>query len=114
MSMKAGRLRHRISIQQKGESQDLSTGEMLVDSWVDFAKVWAAIEPLSARDVLAAQAVQSAATTRFVIRYRVGIDPTMRIVHRGGTYNIEGQPLPDVDSGLEYLTLLASSGVNDG
>lgn len=114
MSIKAGRLRHKIAIQQKVETQDPDTGEMVVDAWEDFARVWAAKEPLSTRDVLAAQAVQSQATTRFVIRYRAGIDPTMRIVHRDVIYNIEGQPLPDADSGLEYLTLLASSGVNDG
>lgn len=114
MSIKAGRLRHKIKIQSKTVAQDETTGDEGVVSWVDFANVWAAVEPLSTRDVIAAQAMQSPATTRFVVRYRPGIDPTMRIIFRDAFYNIEGQPLPDTDSGLEYLTLLASSGVNDG
>jgi len=49
-----------------------------------------------------------------VIRYRAGVLPTMRILHRGDVYNIEGPPLPDPDSGLEYLTILVAKGVNDG
>lgn len=38
----------------------------------------------------------------------------MRIVHRGDFYSIEGPPLEDPKSGLEYLTLLVSKGVKDG
>jgi head-tail adaptor len=49
-----------------------------------------------------------------VIRYRAGVLPTMRILHRGDVYNIQGQPMPDPVSGLEYLTILVSKGVDDG
>ena len=48
-----------------------------------------------------------------VIRYRTGILPTMRILFRGKAYNIAGA-LPDKDSGLEYLTIPVSEGVNAG
>lgn len=37
----------------------------------------------------------------------------MRITHRGKVYNIAGV-LPDNMSGLEYITLPVSEGVNDG
>ena len=112
--MRAGRLRHRITFQQPGLVQDAATGEM-VPGW---APVWeqvpASVEPLSSRDLIAAQAGQSEASGRMVIRYRPGVLPTMRILHRGDVYNIQGQPMPDPVSGLEYLTILVAKGVNDG
>ena len=37
----------------------------------------------------------------------------MRVVHGGKVYNIHGV-LPDMRSGLEYLTLPVSEGVSDG
>lgn len=112
--MQAGKLRHPIEIQHKITPRDPITGNFLAPAWVEFAKVWAAVEDLSARDLVAAKAGQSQVTGRVVIRYRPGVLPTMRIVHRGELYSIEGPPLADKKSGLEYLTLLVSKGVKDG
>lgn len=112
--MRAGRLRHRITIQALGREQDPETGEELEDWITVWEKVPASVEPLSARDLIAAQAGQSEATGRMVIRYRPGVLPTMRILYRGELYNIQGPPLADPVSGLEYLTILVAKGVNDG
>ena len=107
------RLRHRITLERPGLTQDPVSGEM-IPGWQVFAEnVPASIEPLSARDFIAAQANQSEITARIVIRYREGILPTMRILHRGKVYAIQGV-LPDADSGLEYLTIPVSEGVKDG
>lgn len=111
--MQAGKLRHRVTIQAPGMTQDPNTGEML-EGWTDVATCWASVEPLSGRDFIAAKAQQSEISARIVIRYREGIDSTMRVLHRGRTYSIEGPPLPDDKSGLEYLTLMVAAGVNDG
>lgn len=112
--MQAGRLRHRITFEALALTQDPNTGEE-VDAWsAVWEKVPAAVEPLSARDLIAAQAGQSEATGRMVIRYRPGVLPTMRIIYRGEIYNIQGPALPDPESGLEYLTILVAKGVNDG
>jgi SPP1 family predicted phage head-tail adaptor len=110
--MRAGKLRHRIQIQAPGQSQDPVTGEM-VSSWVDFAAVFASVEPLSAREFIAAQANQSEITARITLRYRSDLLPTMRILHRGKVYAIQGL-LPDAKSGLEYLTIPVSEGAGDG
>lgn len=111
--MKAGRLRHRVDIEEQQYSQDPVTGEVTT-TWVP---VWwgvpAAIEPLSAREFIAAQAVQSQVTARIVIRFREGLTPTMRIVHNGRVYNPAGW-LPDPDSGRVYVTAPCSEGVSDG
>lgn len=110
--MRAGRLRHRISLQRQQETRDPDTGAVIV-AWVEVAKPWASVEPLSAREFIASQAAQSEITARITIRYRSDVTAKDRIVHRGKTYNIEGV-LPDPVSGLEYLTLPVSQGVNNG
>jgi hypothetical protein len=42
-----------------------------------------------------------------------GLLPSMRLVHRGKIYNPAGI-LTDKESGLEYVTLPCSEGVNEG
>lgn len=109
--LSAGRLRHRIEIQKHVVTTD-SHGDTQ-PRWETFATCWAAINPISAREFEASQAMQSKSVVRIVIRYRSGVQPAMRILHKGRIYNIEGV-LADRDSGLEYLTLPCSEGVNDG
>lgn len=112
--MRAGDLRHPIEIQRLTEVRDPSSGEFGEPAWQSFANTWASVEPLSAKDLIAAKAAQSEATGRMVIRYRQDVLPTMRIIYRGEVYSIEGPPLEDDNSGREYLTLLVSKGVKDG
>ncbi|WP_339492388.1 phage head closure protein [Pseudomonas rhizophila] len=111
--MRAGQLRHRVEFQRPQLDQDPVTGEM-VKSWVVvWPNVAAGIEPLSAREFIVAASEHSKISARIVIRYRPGVDATMRILHRNKIYAIEGV-LSDRDSGLDYLTLPCSEGVNDG
>lgn len=115
MSLSAGRLRHRISIQKQHNSQDPATGVMRT-VWQDVAtNVAAAIEPLSVREFIASSQMQSQITARITIRYRAGLTPQMRILHSstGKIYNPAGW-LADPDSGLEYVTAPCSEGVNAG
>lgn len=109
--LSAGKLRHRVQIQYPIETQDQNTGAIQV-SWAVLASVWASIEPLSAREFVAAQSEDSKVTTRITIRYRSDINSAMRLYHpaKGLLYNIEGV-LSDKDSGLEYLTLPCSEGL---
>ena len=101
--LKAGNLRHRIALQRKQQTQNPQTGALLT-TWVTEATVWAAVEPLSAREFVAAQAVQSNVSVRITVRYRPGITAAMRILHDGKVYGITGV-LADKNSGREYLTL---------
>lgn len=117
MSLNAGRLRHNVSIESWEKVRDSSgqviqnpvTGEISY-AWIEIDKVWAAIEPSSAREFIAAQAVQSKVTARIIIRQRSDLLPSMRINHNGKLYSIEGI-MADKDSGLEYQTLLVSEGI---
>lgn len=113
MPLNAGDLRHRITIEEPKYGQDAQTGERSV-SWRTFkADIAAAIAPLSARELVAGQAMQSKVVARITIRYLAGLTADMRIVHRDTVYNIEGI-LPDPDSGLEWITIPVSAGVNQG
>ena len=111
------KLRHRLEIQEFQVIED-SSGEVqddngaLVQEWVTVATVWAAIEPISAREFVSAQADQSKVVARITIRYRTNINSAMRLYHaaKDSYYNIEGI-LSDKQSGLQYLTLPCSEGV---
>lgn len=124
MSLEPGKLRHRIRIDEyvdvidsAGEPVRGPQGEFLKE-WQDVfpgQDIWAAIEPLSAREFVQSQAMQSQITSRIIMRYRSGLDAAMRIVHlaTGKIYNPDAF-LTDKESGLEYLTVPVSEGVNEG
>lgn len=121
-TLAAGRLRHRVLFQRlqvlvdsNGDQiQDPVSGE-IAKAWVDVVEVWAAIEPLSGREFIASQAVQSQVTGKFICRELAVrlVDATCRGVHNGTLYQVEAK-LPDPESGLEYVTMPFSQGVNEG
>lgn len=109
--IQAGKLRHRVVIQNPVETQDQNTGAVVIN-WVDVATVWASIEPLSAKEFVAAQALDSEISARITIRYRSDITAKMRLyhAHKRMYYDIHGI-LSDKNSGLEYITLPCSEGL---
>ncbi|WP_313319585.1 phage head closure protein [Stenotrophomonas sp.] len=111
MSIGAGELRHRVLIQQHVTTRD--DDGVAHTAWTDVATVWASVEPLSAREFIQSGQTQAAITARITIRYRADLQASMRILHRGQVYNIAGL-LPDKVSGLEYITIPVSAGVNEG
>lgn len=114
MSISAGNLRHRITIEKKMVTGRHPVTGTEITEWVPLWEgVPAEVVPLSVREFVAAQSVQSKLAARIRIRWRPGVDASMRILHDGRIYNIEGV-LPDPDSGRAYLTLPCSEGVNDG
>jgi SPP1 family predicted phage head-tail adaptor len=106
-------LRHRIVIERLVSRQDPDTGELVAGWSVVWSDVPAQISPLSVREFIASQAVQSGVTARITIRYRQGLTADMRIVHNGKIYNPQGW-FADLDSGLSYLTAPCTEGVNRG
>lgn len=84
--MEIGKLRHRITLQQQINTQN--DYGVIVTIWQNIATVWAEIKPISGREYFSAQQVQSEVTTQIWIRYRKGIEPTMRVEHNGKYYEI--------------------------
>ena len=108
-----GKLRHRIEIQAL--IVDIDSDGAQLELWTNQfnTQLWADIQPLSGRELIDAGAVQSKVNTRIVIRYRDGILPNMRVLHKNNIYNIEAI-IPDKETGNKHLTLICTSGVNEG
>lgn len=114
MSLSAGTLRKRITLQQQSPSVD-SFGQQ-VSTWTDVATVWASIEPSVGRELLAAQAVRLDQPTTITIRWQpIFASPrtvaAMRAVYSGRIFNIHS--VENEGERNTLLTLIASEGLND-
>jgi SPP1 family predicted phage head-tail adaptor len=120
--MLSQRLRFRVDIQRPTQVRDPEDGSFST-SWVSILTpdelddvgdpaLPAEIVALSGRELLAAAAEQADITTRIVIRYRTDVRADMRLVHDGLRYNIRAV-IPDPKRAM-WLTLMCTSGVNDG
>jgi SPP1 family predicted phage head-tail adaptor len=110
--MQSGKLPHRIRIESFIETQDQKTGH-IIEEWSEFTTVWGKHEGLSTKDILQAQAINSTMSARCKIRYSkkaIQIDSTMRVLFRGKYWKIDGDPMPDNESGLEWITLNLAEG----
>ena len=92
--MRAGTLRHRVTIQRYELVVDDYGAPLHRESWKDVATVWASVEAVSGRDFFAARQEQSEVTQRIRIRYRPDVTADMRVIHNGKVFNIVA-PLPD-------------------
>lgn len=109
--MFAGKLRHKVDIehQSAGSPQQFGTGEPDV-AWIVFLNdIWAAVEPLSGRELFAAQEFHSEVTTRIRLRYRDGITAAMRVAFESRHYNI--LYIIDPEERHRELHLLCSEGL---
>lgn len=86
-----GEFRHRIIIQKMNKIEN-DYGELL-DTWVDFLEVRAAIYPLSGKDFFAAETTNNEITHKINIRYVQGITSTMRIKLGERYFEITSPPI---------------------
>lgn len=85
--MRAGQMRHRVTVLQRSTSQG-SSGEQS-NAWSMYAIRWAAIEPLSGREFFSAQQREARVTTQFGMRPLPGLKTAMRLqTDDGKLYNI--------------------------
>lgn len=84
--MRAGDLRHRITLQRLEMVQD-SYGQP-TETWSDVVIVWAAVNPISGREFFQAETINSEVTHKILIRYRQGIEPAMRIKFKDRIFTI--------------------------
>ncbi len=85
--MQAGNLRERVTLQQKTVTRDAYGAEVI--TWTDIATVWASVEPLRGREFLEQRRDGHEVTTRITVRYRSGLEPIHRAVHRSTVYDIQ-------------------------
>ena len=101
--MRAGRLRHRITIQSVGSTYD-DYGD-LSDSWSTLATVWAGIKPLTGKEENIAEELSGVITHSIVVRYRTGVTANNRIQFGSRVFQIES--LRNWDERNIFLELLA-------
>jgi SPP1 family predicted phage head-tail adaptor len=75
-----------VNLQAFTEQVDAYGGR--VKAWTTYATVWAAIEPLSGKELLAAEGLVAEASVRVKIRYRSGVDPGDRVIFGSRTLDI--------------------------
>ncbi len=86
MIMQAGKLRHRVTINQKATTRDAAGAE--IEAWTTFDVVWGSVEPMRGQEYLEANRIGAAVDTRIRIRYLSGVLPSMQVVFGAHTYNI--------------------------
>lgn len=86
--MRAGRLRHRVTVQTVGSTYD-DYGD-LSDSWATLASVWASVSPVSGTEIEIAKELSGVVTHSVKIRYRSGITAKNRILFDSRVLQIEG------------------------
>jgi len=78
--MRIGKKDKLVTIKKVSETQEQS-GE-LTTSYLELAKEWASIEPITGREFFSAQQVQSAVTNRISMRFRRDVAAKMIITYR--------------------------------
>lgn len=96
--MRMGKLRNRITIQQVQEARS-ATGAVM-ETWVTYAEVWAAVEPLRGREFFASRQMQAQVDARVRIRFISGVTPKMRVLWGSRIYLIDAVINPE-ERGVE-------------
>ena len=101
--MNAQDLNKRITLQQKAVTR-AANGEEIV-TWSDALSVWAKVEPIRGREFFAAAQMQGAVDYRVTIRYRSGIDRTMRVKFGSDILDMVAEPI-NVKSRSQWIELM--------
>lgn len=91
--MRAGRLRHRITIQNPTKQRN-AVGETVL-AWTDLATVPAAVEPVSGKEFFAAKQIIAEVTHKIRTRYLLGVSPQSRILFNGREFEVNSVINPD-------------------
>lgn len=87
--VEAGKLRHRITINQPSLGTATAYGNAPV-AWALVGKFWASIEPIGGREFEVAKSYAATVSHKISMRYAPGILPTCQIVFGTRTFNING------------------------
>lgn len=102
--MRAGELRHRITVEQKSVTRN-DYGEEIA-SWSEFATRWADAAALDGTESFSRDQKFAEATHRFRLRYLDGVDAEMRVSWRGRTFDIVSALDPD---GMKRETVIVAT-----
>lgn len=101
--MNLSKLDKRIAVQKPVKTADGRGG--YTTTWTDFHICWAAIWPVSAKQMLANETVISVTSHRIRIRYREDITSDCRVTYRNRIFTIYGHPI-NVEEANVWLDLM--------
>jgi len=101
--MNLTKLKNRVTIQRPVKTSD-SMGGFTTTTWADVDEVWAAIWPVSAKQMITNERPATEITHRIRIRFRNGIRSSYRVKHKVDYFSIFGRPIP-TDDGI-WLDML--------
>ena len=84
--MRAGWLRHRVTIQEKVVTRDAYGEEDF--TWANVRTVWASVEPMRGREFLQAQTEQVVYDTIVRMRYGIDVTPENRLMWNNQYYDV--------------------------
>lgn len=91
--MRAGKLRHRITIEQVTETR--AADGTPSESWSAFATVWAEKVAVEGNERFVAEREHAEVTDAWTIRHLAGVTPKMRISYDSRVFDIESAFDPD-------------------
>lgn len=101
--MRAGLLRHKVTLQKLGERVDDGAGGGSIP-FEDVADVWAHIHPLAGSELLRAGQFDATLSHRISIRYYPGIHPSWRVKY--GTRVFDIKSVADLDERHREIELM--------
>ncbi len=105
--MRAGRLRHRLSLQSPTFT-NTSVGT-ITTTWGTAATIWGSVEPLRGREFYDSALINSDITSRIVVRYTSDIEPNYKIVFGTRTFLIVS--IIDIDERNKEMDLMVTEEV---
>ena len=103
--IQAGKLDRRIIIEEKTAEQDASGHESY--TWSTFYDTWAEVKPLGALERFNAEGKHAVETKAFIVRYKEGVSPTMRVSFENTYWQITG--VEEYGRRLEGLRIVAET-----
>lgn len=105
--MRAGRLRHRVTIEQVSEDVDSAGGP--IKEWTSINTVWANVRPVRGREFSGAAQVTAEVTHRVFMRYLANLTSADRLVFEGRVFDIES--VINIDERNVELEILCTEAV---
>lgn len=100
--MKSGKLRDRITIQEKTETTDDYGG--VTTAWADLTSVWAERYELRGDELLQSMQLAEQITTKWRTRYNSSINSECRVKWGGGYYEIKSVAYDPKKTMMELAT----------
>lgn len=108
----AGELRHRVTLQRRPDGfPEAGPAGDPADDWETVRTCWAAIEPLSGRELANAARVHATTSHRITLRAVAPVDPSWRVTFRSRAFGIDS--VLDVGEAGAFLILMATEREGD-